>query len=160
MSQGTETGTMPGASFASGIQIATGVHREPTFTVAQILAVHVPPRFQGETVESIRNGMRLMAESLGLGEPYKHAPRIAPCIDLRRTTPFLTYDGGALALPIGPEWKAVAERGAPIRILFLFEPLGAFGLKEAIDGHVRDCFASGAMRWGTTYLRVPGVPVK
>ncbi|MGW6518530.1 hypothetical protein [Streptomyces sp. NPDC054962] len=151
---------MSGASFASGIQVATGVHRDQTGTVAQILAVHVPPRFEGETVESIRDGMRSMAKSLGLGVPYEHPPRIARCIDLRRDTPFLTFDGGALALPIGPEWRAVAERGAPIRILFLFNPLAAFGLKEAIDDHVRDCFASGDMQWGTTYLRVPGVPVK
>ncbi|MEH0556028.1 hypothetical protein [Streptomyces sp. B21-101] len=151
---------MSGASFASGIQLATGVHREPTHAVAQVLAVHVPPRYRGETVESIRDGMRQMAESLGLGLPYEHPPRVARCIDLRRGTPSLSYDGGALMLPIGPEWRVVAERGGPIRILFLFDPLPALGLKEAIDGHVRDCFASGAMRWGTTYLQVPGVPVK
>jgi hypothetical protein len=54
---------------------------------------------------------------------------------------------------MGPEWRAVAEGGGPIRLLFLFEPLSPVNAnRSVIDAHVTSCFCSGAMAWGTTYL--------
>ncbi|WND36906.1 hypothetical protein RI578_22630 [Streptomyces sp. BB1-1-1] len=146
-------GTLPGPTFAAGIQLATGVHRTDVFAVAQVLAFHVPPPRQEQTPE-IAAGMRAIAASLGLGAHDGTPPYIGRPITLRRGTPVLDYGhpDARLWLPVGDEWRKVAENGGPVRILILFDPLWPTNRQGALAEHVHACYDRGAMQWGTTYL--------
>jgi hypothetical protein len=149
------TGT-PGATFAAGIQLSTGVHRGPGFSVAQVLAFHVPPpHCPAESVESITAGMRALADSMQLGPHDQDPPFVGHRVSMRSGTPWLDYghDGHFLVLPIGAQWREVAEGGGPIRILWLLDPLTPLADRSAIEAHVSACYDRGAMRWGTTYVR-------
>lgn len=143
----------PGPGFVAGMRLATGVHQQFLFPVAQLLAYHAPPRLDNESVNNISEGMRAFAEALYLGPHDGHPPHIGHRIRIRRGTPWLDYGDGErrLALPATRSWVNVVEAGGPVRILVLFDPLVADADEAAVTEHVRECHARGAMRWGTTY---------
>ncbi|MFJ8146993.1 hypothetical protein ACIQ6R_18225 [Streptomyces sp. NPDC096048] len=145
--------TVPGPTFAAGIQLATGVHRGDGFAVAQVLAYHVPPSLAGQTVGDISRGMEAIARAMHLGPCETHPPYIGHRIRMRSGTPFLDYgrDDYLLALPVGEEWRTLVEAGGPVRILVMLDPRPA-GLRQPdLSEFVRDAFTRRAMRWGTTY---------
>lgn len=141
--------TLPSVTFAAGIQLSTGVHRS---LVPTVVAFHVPA--YGASYGDVPAGMQAIAESLGLGPHQGPPPDIGRRIELRRGTPFLDYGHPdyALALPVGEEWRAVAGKGAPIRITILFEPLWPTGQPGAVAAHAQGCLSRGNLRWGTTRL--------
>ncbi|MFF8095670.1 hypothetical protein [Streptomyces sp. NPDC016675] len=145
--------TVPGPTFAAGIQLATGVHRGDGFAVAQVLAYHVPPMYAAESHESVRDGMRAIAASLRLGPCETHPPYIGHRVRIRSGTPFLDYgrDDYLMALPVGEEWRKVVEAGGPVRILLMLDPRPAGLRQPELSEFVRDAFTRRAMRWGTTY---------
>lgn len=150
---GSTTGTVPGPGFVAGIRLATGLHLADSFSVAQLLMYHVPPRLAHESVESIGTGMRAFADALYLGPHDEPAPYIGHRIRIRRGAPWLAYgdDTYRLCVPAAPSWVHLVAAGGPVRICVLFDPLAAEAGQEETDAHVRACFARGSMRWGTTY---------
>ncbi|MEU5745696.1 hypothetical protein ABZ804_09135 [Streptomyces sp. NPDC047726] len=142
--------TLPGPTFAAGIQLSTAVHRG---VVAQVLAFHVPASGRDQSAAGVTGGMQAIAASLGLGAHDAPPPTIDRCIESRRGTPFLDYGhpDARLALPVGAEWRAVAEAGGPIRIMILTDTLWP-STPGALAEHVQACYDRGAVRWGTTFL--------
>ncbi|MDQ0949349.1 hypothetical protein QFZ24_003272 [Streptomyces phaeochromogenes] len=143
----------PGPGFVVGIRLATGIHTTETFTVAQLLAYHVPPRLAHESAERIGEGMQSFAAALRLGPPDRHPPMIGRRIRIRRGMPWLDYgdDTYRLSIPAEPSWVHLVAAGGPVRILVVFAPVAAGTGQAEMDAHVRACFLSGAMQWGTTY---------
>ncbi|MBK3576110.1 hypothetical protein JHN63_20265 [Streptomyces sp. MBT65] len=143
----------PGPGFVAGIHLATGVHQDYLFPVAQLLAYHALPRLDNESADSIREGMQAFAEALHLGPYDGPPPPIGHRIRIRRGVPWLDYGDGErrLGLPAARSWLDVVEAGGPVRILVLFDPLAAGADQAAVTEHVRECHERGAMRWGTTY---------
>lgn len=141
---------LPTPTFAAGIQLSTGVHRD---VVATVLAFHVPPA-PGESPEDVSSGMRAIAASLGLGPHDAPPPDLGRRIELRRGTPFLDYGcpDYALALPVDARWREVTGKGAPIRITVLFEPFMPIGGPRAVAAHAQGCLSRGTLQWGTTRL--------
>lgn len=149
---GPELLMLPGPTFAAGIQVSTSVHRA---AVAQVLAYHVPAHGRDQSASQISAGMRAIAQSLGLGAHDAPPPDLGPRIELRSGTPHLDYGCADydLPLPVGEEWRAVAEAGGPVRVMILFDPLWPSGGAGALAAHVDDCFERGALQWGTTRVR-------
>ncbi|AGP56806.1 hypothetical protein [Streptomyces rapamycinicus] len=147
------SGTVPGPGFVAGIRLATALHLTEAFSIAQLLAYHVPPRLAHESVESIGAGMRAFADALYLGPHDATPPYIGHRIRIRRGAPWLAYgdDTCRLCVPAAPSWVRLVAAGGPIRICVLFDPLAAGAGQEETDAHVRASFARGSMRWGTTY---------
>ncbi|MFD5873698.1 hypothetical protein [Streptomyces sp. NPDC060322] len=143
----------PGPGFVCGIHLATGIHTTEAYTLAQLLAYHVPPRLAHESAERIGEGMRSFADALRLGPSDEHPPHIGHRIRIRRGKPFLDYgdDTYRLCVPAASSWAHLVAAGKPVRILVLLDPLDAGATQAEIDAHVRGCFERGAMRWGTTY---------
>ncbi|MEU9142004.1 hypothetical protein AB0D33_39735 [Streptomyces sp. NPDC048404] len=143
----------PGREFVGAMCLATGVHRDYVFPAAQLLVYHEPPRLDGESVDSIREGMQAFAEALHLGPHDGPPPPIGHRIRIRHGVPWLDYGDGEhrLGLPVSRLWLDVVEAGGPVRILVLFDPLAADSGQAAVAEHVRECHERGAMRWGTTY---------
>lgn len=143
----------PGPGFVAGVRLATGMDHTPTYSVAQLLAYHVPPRLAHESVERIGEGMREFAASLHLGPHDAPPPYIGHRIRIRHGRPWLDYgdDEYRLCVPAAPSWVQLVAAGGPLRICVLFAPLAAGAGQEETAAHVRACFARGAMRWGTTY---------
>ncbi|MFH9430223.1 hypothetical protein ACH4JZ_18270 [Streptomyces sp. NPDC017615] len=148
-----QTEAPPGPGFVSGIRLATGVHRNYAFPVAQLLAYHAPPRLAHETVERTRQGMAEFAAALRLGPPDGAPLSIGHRIRMRNGRPWLDYgdDDYRLAIPASRAWSQVVEAGGPVRVLVLFDPLTAGATQVEIGAHVQACYDRGAMRWGTTY---------
>ncbi|MFF1686095.1 hypothetical protein [Streptomyces sp. NPDC058254] len=143
----------PGPGFVTGIRLATGVLRRGPYNVAQLLAFHVPPRLAHETTDHIADGMRRFADALRLGPADQEPPMIGHRIRIRSGRPWLDYgdDEYRLCVSAAPSWVRLVADGAPVRVCVMFDPLDAGLGQDATDAHVRACFASGAMRWGTTY---------
>ncbi|MFF4523466.1 hypothetical protein [Streptomyces bluensis] len=146
--------TLPGPTFRAGIQVATGVHRNDTYTVAQVLTYHVPPT-PGQSEREISDGMQAIAASLRLGAHDEAPPFIGHGrIQLAGITPHLNYgrDDSRIALPVGEDWRTVAQSGAAVRVIVLFDPLWPGGGQNALAAHVDACYDRGTLRWGTTFL--------
>ncbi|WP_307783157.1 hypothetical protein [Streptomyces sp. MBT53] len=143
----------PSAEFVDGICLATGIHQQYLFPVAQLLAYHGPPHPENESTDSIREGMETFAEALHLGPYDGPPPYIGHRIRIRQGTPWLDYGDGArrLSLPAARSWLDVVEAGGPVQITVVFDPLGSDSGQTAVSEHVLVCHARGAMRWGTTY---------
>ncbi|MCY0959586.1 hypothetical protein [Streptomyces sp. H27-H5] len=148
-----ETMAPPGPGFVSGIHLATGIHRTGAFTLAQLIAYHVPPRLAHESAERIAEGMRSFADALRLGPSDAHPPHIGHRIRIRRGKPWLDYgdDTYRLCVPAAPSWARLVATGKPLRICVLLDPLDAGASQEEIGAHARGSFERSTMRWGTTY---------
>ncbi|WKX70353.1 hypothetical protein [Streptomyces sp. XD-27] len=144
----------PGPGFVASVRLATGIHRTESYSVAQLLAYHVPPRLAHENVGRIKDNMRALADSLRLGHAEQRPPLIGRRIQLRGNLPWLDYgdEKWRLCIPAAPSWVELVTWGAPVRICVLLEPLAAGSGQAETDAHVRHCFTKRSLRWGTTYL--------
>ncbi|MEU1020271.1 hypothetical protein [Streptomyces sp. NPDC005898] len=148
-----ETIAPPGPGFIAGVRFATGLQRTEAFTVAQLLAYHVPPRLPHESVERIGEGMRALAGAMHLGPHDAHAPYIGHRIRIRAGAPWLDYgdDEYRVRVVASYDWVRLVAAGTPVRVYVLFDPLDAGADQAATAAHATDCYNRGAMRWGTTY---------
>ncbi|MEV6074335.1 hypothetical protein AB0L80_04350 [Streptomyces sp. NPDC052069] len=148
-----ETVAPPGPGFVAGVRFATGVRRIEAFTVAQLLAYHVPPRLPHESVERIGDGMQALAGAMNLGAHDAPAPYVGHRIRIRNGFPWLDYgdDTYKVRVTASAEWVRLVAAGTPVRVYVLFDPLAAGAGQEATAEHAADCFNRGAMRWGTAY---------
>ncbi|MFI1191526.1 hypothetical protein [Streptomyces californicus] len=149
----TQITAPPGPGFIAGVRFATGLRRTDAFTVAQLLAYHVPPRLPHESVERIGEGMRALAGAMNLGAHDAHAPYVGHRIRIRAGAPWLDYgdDTYRVRVVASAEWVRLVAAGTPVRLYVLFDPLASGASQEETAEHAADCFRRGAMRWGTAY---------
>lgn len=150
------TATPPGPGFVIGVAAVTGIHRTPAYALAQLLLTHPGPRRAAETTEAVEDGMRCLADALGLGPGDRHPPVIGARLMTQRGRVALDYGHDQYVMTIPPpaqDWLALVERGAPCRVCLVFTPLALTADQAETDVHLRESFARGALVWGTTYAR-------
>ncbi|WP_079150451.1 hypothetical protein [Streptomyces hygroscopicus] len=146
----------PGPGFVATVAAATGIHRRGDLAVAQLLITHPGPRRQGETAETVENGMRQLATALRLGPGHQDPPVIGAQLMTSRGHVALDYSHEQYVMTIpqpSQDWLALVAVGAACRVCLMISPLPLAADQAATDAHLRASLARGQLMWGTTFAR-------
>ncbi|MFC7308972.1 hypothetical protein ACFQVC_32795 [Streptomyces monticola] len=150
------TSNAPGPAFVGRLAAATGIHRADAYAVAQLFITHPRPRGPKETRDTVEDGMRRLAASLGLGPGDQAPPVIGSRITIRLGLAVLDYghDWYVMTVPAPARpWLDLLVAGAPCRVCLTLAPLPITATRAETDAHLTDCYDHGLIRWGTTYAR-------
>ncbi|MEU3031366.1 hypothetical protein ACPCBC_15295 [Streptomyces incarnatus] len=142
---------VPGADFLAGCIVSTWLDM-----VAFLLIGHAPPRYPGETADSIEVGLMGMVDAMGLRPAFETVPVVGLRIVMRG--PYVALDYGHptvfMQVPTGGDaWRSHLNRGGPALLVVALDPIPPGAGPDALANYLDRVASTRRAYAGATALR-------
>ncbi|MEV5673527.1 MULTISPECIES: hypothetical protein [Streptomyces] len=149
---------IPGPGFVATLLVSSWLDtvRGAGEAVPWLLLGHAGPRRNGETLETVEDGLLGMVAAMRLSPAAERVPAIGARLLIGGRLTALDYGHPTCVLRIpspGAEWREAVARGAQACVTLLLDPLPPGAGPDAIGAIIDRCTASGRVFMGATTAR-------
>ncbi|MFI5993178.1 hypothetical protein ACIBAC_15250 [Streptomyces sp. NPDC051362] len=147
---------VPGPAFVERLTVATWLDVQSLdFPVAHVLISHAP-RQEGETAESVEDGLLGMVDAMGMRPAAEGVPDVGARLIMGEASSAVDYghptDFLALPEPLA-NWRTYVIAGGPACLTIILDAMPPGAGPDAVEARLARAFSNGRAYMGATCLR-------